>query len=342
MKILPFVLLAAVLLLMGDALGAETPTYDVPVRVNGRPIVSSEVREAIRTQEEFIRMQIGDPRAAEKSILQVRAGALFHLMEQELVLSEFQQARGVLKPQFVEDDINQLIRARFGGDRKKFLQELANAGMTLPGFREQREKMLIVASLRIQRVKDLPPPTPAQVEAYYRKNEEKFRETGAIKFSTITIPKYPVGDAVATPESQKKLAEDIRMKVAGGSDFAQMAKTHSTDRYAKAGGDRGLQKRDALSVEIGDAAFALKPGAVSGVVEIRAEYLIVYCEARQPGKLTPLDEIRPQVEQLVVNEMSRQVTNQWLSGLASKAVIQPENVKGDFLRWLDQQEAFVE
>src|SRR5947207_334137 len=94
------------LLLSGASLQADTQSYGIPVTVNGKPIVSSEVRAAIQAQEQFFRMQISDPKAAEARILQVRASALFTLMEEQLVLSEFEQSRGVIKSQYVDDDIN--------------------------------------------------------------------------------------------------------------------------------------------------------------------------------------------------------------------------------------------
>ena len=343
MKTLPTALLSSAFLFFGSALHAENQTYAAPVIVNGKPIVSSEIRDAIRAQEHFVRMQqIGGPRKAEARILQIRAGALFSLVEQRLVLSEFEQGRGVVKPQYIDDDINKLVREKFGGDRKQFLQELARVGMTLQGFREQREQMMIVSSLCSSRTKNLPPPTPAQVEAYYRKHSEMFRGTDYIKLSTITIPKYQVGDAAATPETQKMFAEDIRKEIRSGADFAQMARTHSTDTYAKSSGDRGLQERASLSKEIGDVAFALNAGGVSQVVDADASYMIVYCETKQPGKQEPLDKVRPLIEKAIANEMAREEVNRWLAGLANRTVIQPERVRSDFLQWLGHREAVLD
>jgi hypothetical protein len=53
----------------------------------------------------------------------------------------------------------------------------------------------------------------------------------------------------------------------------------------------------------------------------------------------PLEKVRPDIEGQITMEMGRDAVNRWLSGLASKAVIQPESVKLDFLKWLEKQEA---
>jgi parvulin-like peptidyl-prolyl isomerase len=264
--------LAAVLcsffLLITCGLRAESQSYGIAVVVNGKPITTSEVRDAIQAQAQFIRMQIRDPKEADARLAALKSGALYALIERQLVLSEFEKAGMSIKSQYVDDNINDLIREKFAGDREKFLYELAKNNMTLKKFRDEREKAMIVQMFRTQQVKNLPPPTPSQVEGFYRKNAPKFREKSYIKFSTITVPKYPVGDANATPESQKKLAEEIRTKIANGADFAQMAKTYSQDSRADQGGSWGLQDSESINPQIAEAALALKPGTISKVVDV--------------------------------------------------------------------------
>lgn len=305
--------------------------------VNGKVITRSEVKEAVEAQEQLIRMTVRDPNEQAARLGQLREGALYALIERQLVLSEFDKLGGSIKPQYIEDDINSIIRENFEGNREKFLVELAKTGMTLKKFREQRQKMMVVSVLRARQVKDLAPPTPAQVEEFYRKNADKFRDKDYIKFSTITIPKYPIGNVGASPESQKKLAEEIRSKVTSGADFANLAKTYSQDSRAEMGGDWGLQERATLSREIAEVAFALKVGGVSRVVEIGGNYMIIYCEAKQPGNMEPLAKVRPQIERAIQAEQGRNAINRWLSGLASKAVIQPDSVRKGFQTWLSKQ-----
>lgn len=340
MNICPAVVFSSIILLATCGLRAES--YGIQATVNGKPIVSSEVRDAVKAQEQLIRMQVRDPKLADAKLAELKSSALYALIERQLVLSEFEKLGGTIKAQYVEDDINNIIRESFNGDREKFLYELAKNQMTLKKFRDQREKMMIVSVLRQRQVKDLPPPTPAQVEAFYRKHSEKFRDKDYIKFSTITIPKYPVGETSASPESQKKLAEDIRTQIANGANFAQMAKTHSQDSRSDQGGDWGLQERASLNKEIADMAFSLKSGTISKVVDVGGNYMIIFCESKEPGNQEPLDKVRPQIEKFISAEMGRDAVNRWLSGLAAKAVIQPESVRVNFLKWLDKQEATAE
>jgi parvulin-like peptidyl-prolyl isomerase len=305
--------------------------------VNGKVVTRLEVREAVEAQEQLIRMTVRDPNEQQARLSTLREGALYALIERQLVLSEFDKLGGSIKPEYIDDDINGIIRDNFEGNRDKFLAELAKTGLSLKKFREQRQKTMVVSVLRARQVKDLAPPTPAQVEQFYRKNADKFRDKDYIKFSTITIPKYPIGSSGASPESQRKLAEEIRGKVTSGADFANLARTYSQDSRAETGGDWGLQERASLSKEIADVAFPLKVGGVSRVMEIGANYMIIYCEAKQPGNMEPLEKVRPQIERVIQNEQGRNAINRWLSGLAGKAVIQPDSVRKSFLDWLTKQ-----
>jgi peptidyl-prolyl cis-trans isomerase SurA len=342
MNLLPRRSLAPVLLLalhcsVGSAFSQNS--YKVEVVINGKPIVSSEVRDAVNSQEQLLKMTERDPRELSRKLGELRQSALYALIERQLVLSEFEKLGGTIKAQYIDDDVNSVIRENFGGDRQKFLQELAKNEMTLRKFRQQRQEMMIISVLRSRQIRSLPPPTPAQVEKYYAENSQQFRDPGYIKFSTITIPKYPIGNSNATPEAQLKLAEEIRQKAVSGSDFGTLARTYSQDSRASDGGDWGLQDETALNKELAEVAFTLKPGNISKVVEISANYMIIYCEAKQPGKLKPLEESRQQIERVIKSEMGREALNRWLSSLAQRASIQPESVRKGFLEWILKNKA---
>ncbi len=77
-------------------------------------------------------------------------------------------------------------------------------------------------------------------------------------------------------EKYKKFAEAILDSIKHGADFAEMAKKYSDDPgSAKEGGDLGFVKRGVFYPEFEAAAFALKPGQISGVVETPVGFHII-------------------------------------------------------------------
>lgn len=289
--------------------------------VNGTVITHSEVREAVKAQEQIFRFQMrDDPMGLDKALKELKGSAVDSLVDRELILTEFRKIGGTIKPQYVEDDINTIIRESFNGDRDAFVSELARTGMTMKKFRELREKMIIVQVMRGRYAAQQNPPTPLEVREYYEKNIDRYRDKDMIKISTITVSKYS-GDSSATPASQKRLAEELRAKVISGADFAATARTHSQDSRAEDGGEWDWMERTQMKKSIADAAFAVKEGGVSQVVEDEAAFIIIAVEAKKLGKAEPLENVRPQIERMIRQERSKTELDAWLESLRRKAVI---------------------
>ncbi len=74
-------------------------------------------------------------------------------------------------------------------------------------------------------------------------------------------------DVKRSKQDAQKLASEIQTKIAGGLDFAEAAKKHGEDGSSERGGDLGPVGRGMFAAPYEDAAFALKPGELSQVVE---------------------------------------------------------------------------
>ena len=318
---LPGALLLAVFFIASPHSFAQSYSNGIAAVVNGKPIMKSEVRDAVTAQEQMLRFKYReDPEGLAKEMAELKSTALDSLIDRELILSEFAKMGGTIKPQYVEDDINTIIRESFKGDRDAFVTELAKTGMTMKKFRDLRQKMIIVNVMRGRHGGDQPPATPREVDEFYQKNIEKFRDKDMIKISTITIPKF-TGDADATVEKQKKLAQEIRAKIVAGADFSSMAKTYSQDSRAEGGGEWDWMERKQMKKSMADAAFALKNGGVSQVIEEDTSFIIIYCDTKKFGDATPLDKVRPDIERVIDQQKSRESLDKWLADLRRKAVI---------------------
>ena len=315
------VALLASVFITSSAVFAQGYSNGIAAVVNGKPIMKSEVRDAVTAQEQMLRFQFReDPEGLAKAMGELKTTALDSLIDRELILSEFAKMGGTIKPQYIDDDINSVIRESFKGNRDAFVTELAKTGMTMKKFRELREKMIVVQVMRGRHAGDQPPPTPREVDEYYGKNIDKFRDKDMIKISTITIPKF-TGDADSTVEKQKKLTQEIRAKIVAGADFGSMAKTYSQDSRAEGGGAWDWMERKQMKKSMADAAFALKNGGVSQVMEEDTSFIIIYCDTKKLGDATPLEKVRPDIERVIDQQKSKESLEKWLADLRRKAVI---------------------
>lgn len=301
--------------------GVFAESFRVVASVDGVPIISSEVRDTIKAQEQVLAYQFrNDPARLNKELAAVRESAVESLIDREILLAEFKKIGGVIKPQYVDDDINGIIRESFKGDRDALVDELAKAGMSLKKFREMREKMVIMNVMRARHSGEHPPATPKEVQAYYDKYVDQWREGDQIKISTITIPKFS-GESGATPEKQKKLAQELRTKVANGADFSATAKAYSQDSRAENGGEWDWMAKTDMMPAIADAAMALKTGGISPVIDMETSYIIVSCDAKKLGTAPSLESKRAEIERMISQEKSKAAIDSWMESVRKKHVI---------------------
>ncbi|HEX7177997.1 MAG TPA: peptidylprolyl isomerase [Pyrinomonadaceae bacterium] len=94
-------------------------------------------------------------------------------------------------------------------------------------------------------------------------------------------------DAKAYVDGARAKAEEVLKRARGGEDFEKLAKEFSTEPGAEQrGGDLGWFGRAQMVKEFSDAAFALKEGEISDVVQTEYGYHIIKSEGRRtaPGE----------------------------------------------------------
>lgn len=133
--------------------------------------------------------------------------------------------------------------------------------------------------------------TDADIEKYYKEHPEEFEEVRArhilIGTSADPEPPQPKGDAskpVAEPKAltkdeAKKKAQSILDRLRKGEDFAKLAEENSTDPGSKVkGGDLGYFPKGMMVPEFDKAAFSLKTGELSDLIETQFGYHIIKVE----------------------------------------------------------------
>lgn len=312
---------SGLLLTAGFAVG-QTYSNGVAALVQGKPITRSEVRDTVKAQEQILMAMYGgtDPERMQREIAETRANALDALIDRELILIEFTKIGGVIKPQYVDDQINNIVREAFKGDRDALVAELAKAGMSIKKFRDMQEKNIIASVMRAKKTSTMAPATPKEVEEYYNNNVDKWRVGDQVKISTISIPKFS-GETGASPEAQKKLAQEIRSKLLKGGDFATLARSYSQDSRAEFGGAWEWMPRTELDPIIANTAMSLKTGGVSEVLDKETSYIIVSCDAKKLGEAPGIEKVRGDIQKMIQQEKSKQAIDEWMAQLRKKAVI---------------------
>ena len=122
--------------------------------------------------------------------------------------------------------------------------------------------------------------------AYAKETAARFKATDAE--IDAYVAKHPELDTKVV----RAKAEEILRRVRAGEDFAKLAGEFSEDPGSRAqGGDLGWFGRGMMVKPFEDAAFALKPGEVSGIVESQFGFHIIKLEERRGGQGGAPDEV---------------------------------------------------
>ena len=318
----PILLLLAPMLLLPSLLHAEANR--IIAAVNGRPVLESELRELNHTREMEVRRRIPDPKEAEAELQKVRRESLDNLIEQELIMKEYEPYKANFDAKvknYAEEAVkNRFIAKMFNGDRERFLKELANSGISYRKFFEIQKKNVIAEMMRGQFARpDSAVITEEEKNSYLQKHADDFRTGGKVKLWAITIPGAAEG---ATVEGQLQLAKEIRTKLSKGDDFASLARTYSQDFKREEGGNRGwLEKKD-LPPPMWAIVSKQKTGTISDVTPFAGDFYIFWVEATQPGQMRPAEEVDAEVIRRIEGERRKVASDAWIDKLKKKANIE--------------------
>lgn len=312
MKIAMFTLTALMLSLVLTAAGT-----DVVATVNGTTIAKKDLELQKLWLVENLKRMGREVTDADKPMIEQQA--LDSLIEMELLTQEAGKAGVTVKPEDAAQRYEQ-FKKNFPKP-EDFAQFLKNMDMTEEKLRKDTERELVVNTLMEKWFATLPPVTDADLEKYYKENPSQFQQKERVKASHILV-KVDEGATPETKAAAKKKIEGVQAKLKAGGDFAALAKENSDCPSKDRGGDLGFFSKGQMVPEFETAAYALKPGELSGIVETKFGYHIIKGAEHQQAGVTPLADVKDRLQSFLENNKKREFLQKKLDDLKKGAKIE--------------------
>ena len=296
---------------------AKTSPSDPMVRVNGTTITRLELERAVKVM--LAQNQVQQPLAPEL-MQQAQDAALEQLTSAELLYQEAAKLEIKDLDKQIADKVA-LNRAKFASE-EEFEKALKGVDMTQKDMQDYTRKDLIISNFIDKQYAAKATVTDAEAKKFYDENLEKyFKKPESARASHILIGV----DEKASAEDRKKAkekAEALLKKVKAGEDFAALAKSDSTCPSASQGGDLGSFNRGQMVPPFEKAAFALKKGEVSGVVETQFGYHIIKLTEKQEASTEPLDSVKAKIVEFLKREKTQSGVVELVAKLKAAAKIE--------------------
>jgi peptidyl-prolyl cis-trans isomerase SurA len=270
------------------------------VRREVTPLIPQLQRDA-RNEQEF-----------NQKLEALQDDAIHNLIDRVLIIKDFQKDDKKHVPaSFVDNQIADQLTEQFDNDRSKFLAYLRARGTTMRDYRKEVEEDIIYNYMMHQQHKSQSIVSPVRIEQYYKENKDKFYQDDSVHLRLIQLARSP-GE---TDGGLRGKAESILLRLRSGEKFEDLAKEYSADSRRAKGGDWGWQKRSDLKPEFSEPLFAVKKGECTDPVVTPEGCFLLYADDRKYAGIQSLDEVRDQIERILVQQMGRQSSDRWLERL---------------------------
>ncbi len=281
-------------------------------------ITVADVMQYIGPLMDQVRKSAKDDKDFQQQLEQLQDSAIQDLIDRVLIVKEFRKdEKRNIPHHYVDNAIADEIAERFEGDRSKYLAYLKSKGQTQRDYRKEKEEDIIFSYMQGQQKKSQSLISPVRIETYYNENKDRFYREDEVHLRLIQLTRTESEtDTTLTEKSNLILA---RLKA--GEKFEDLAKEFSNDMKRSKGGDWGWMKRSDFKKEFSEPAFELKKGDTSKMILLPEGAFLLFAEDRKFSGIQPIDEVRDQIERLLVQQMGRSTQEKWLERLRRNGYI---------------------
>ncbi len=295
----------------------KTPAEELVAKVNGEGITKSSFETAV---ERNMARYKGKGQKLPPGIEQrIKESVLRRLIDDAVIRAK----AGELSASVSNDDVEQ----KFTEHKQRFRTEsafqdyLKRSNNTVDLMKNDLKRNML-RDLVVEKLSGSIDVQDAEVQKYFDDNKARFVEKEQIKASRILIRLANGSNAGEKRSALKKAKTILAQAKKPGANFEELAKANSGAPDARRGGLLGWLTRGRMPKEFDAAAFALKPGQISDVIETRMGYEIIYVAERKEERERAFEEVRDNIKNSLFARKRNQKRRDVLKELKSTAKVE--------------------
>ena len=305
----------------------EEPADSVAVTINGFDVTESELQQIIKPQLERMaqRAKKLPPAIAQALEKQLRQQALNTIIIRRLLDEKVKEANIVITEEELASQFTKVAAAQKPPlSLDEFKTKLAEYGQNFDELKQQVRKQMTYQKVVEAQLAGKINITEEDAKKYYDENPTKFEVKEQVRASHILI-KTDTTDSEADPNQVKAEAkikiQGLLEQIKGGADFAELAKANSDCPSAAQGGDLDFFPRGKMAAPFEKAAFAMKVGEVSDVVETRFGYHIIKVTDHKDASTTSFEQAKNSLIIQLTQNKQKELANNYIESLKAAADI---------------------
>jgi peptidyl-prolyl cis-trans isomerase C len=311
---------------------AQTTVDSVAVTVNGVKINESQIEAQVKPQLERISAQL-PPQFVEQYKERLRQQAIERMIVEQLLDEKVKEAKIAVADEQVNDKLTEIASQQQPPLSMEDFKALVEAyGQSFDEVKQRIRKGLGYQKIIETQFGDRINVTAEDANQYYKENQKLFESSEQVRASHILIKTDtadPNADPTEVKAKAKEKAQDLLKQIREGADFATLAKANSGCPSSAKGGDLGYgersdpnsDKRGTWVAPFEKAAFKLKVGQVSDVVETQFGYHIIKLTDHKEAKVTTFEEAKDNILKVLTQNKQAELAKEYIESLKAEANI---------------------
>ena len=296
----------AVALLVG-ACGTSSSSGDVPpdsvAVVGDKTITKAQFNDLVNyAKRSYDAQKRPFPKVGTQEYAQIRDQAVRFLVQRAQFEVKADDLGVDVSDKAVDKRINQYIKERHGGSKKKFDAELKAQGLSEDQARDIIRANLVQEAIFNKVTADVKV-DDKEIKAYYDKNKSQYGTPDTRSVRHVLV-------------KDRGLAKRLYSELKAGGDWKATAKKYSQDPASKNQGGKMTATKGQLVPEFEQVAFSLKTNQVS--IPIKTQFGWHVIQALGPvkkGSSTPFKQVKEAIRQQLVQDKKNKEMEKWVADM---------------------------